>query len=251
MIRLAVITDLHANLPALQAALGAIASEGCDAIYHTGDAITIGPHNIECLDVLLGMPNAYLLKGNHDRWLVEGLPQPQPEWMDDGEVVHQRWVHAQLGPPYRDAVARWSMVIQEVLEGVRVTFLHYALGDAGDGFAPILHRPSAVELDRMFALYEADVLFYGHTHVAWDVQGRARYVNPGSLGCCAEALARFVVLECERGGYEVLKYAVPYDDGPLYEAFEDRQVPVRQFLYRAFFGSRFPPSQDAPTTPAI
>jgi hypothetical protein len=34
--------------------------------------------------------------------------------------------------------------------------------------------------------------------------------------------------------------AVPYDDEPLFRAFEERRVPERAFLYRAFFGGRFP-----------
>ena len=46
--RIAVITDVHANLPALEAAVGAIHACGCDAIVHTGDAIAIGPYPAEC-----------------------------------------------------------------------------------------------------------------------------------------------------------------------------------------------------------
>jgi predicted phosphodiesterase len=248
MTRVAVMTDAHANLPALQAALDEIHRAGCEAIYHTGDAISIGPYPAECLDLLLSTPNLCLTMGNHDAWFVCGLPQPRPAWMDDGEVEHHRWTYAQIDLGLKDVIARWPWIIEETFEGVCVTFAHYALpgtsgapDDAGDGFAPFISRPTPDELDRLFARYKADVICYGHTHVAWDVSGRARYVNPGSLGCCAEALARFVILECEGGSYTVLKCAVPYDDGPLYEAFERRQVPERQLLYQAFFGSRFPP----------
>jgi predicted phosphodiesterase len=244
-VRIAVLTDAHANLPALEAALDAIRKEGCDVTYHTGDAISIGPYPAECLDLLLSTSNLHLTMGNHDAWFVHGLPQPQPSWMSDGEVGHHHWVYAQLDPDLRDVVAGWPWTIEGIFEGVRVTFAHYAplgtSGVLGNGFAPIVHRPTAAEQDRLFAQYTADVICYGHTHVAWDVSGRARYVNPGSLGCCAEALARFVILDCRKGSYALRKCAVPYDDGPLYEAFERRQVPERQFLYQAFFGSRFPP----------
>ena len=41
--RIAVFTDVHANLPALDAALAEIDRLGVDATYHTGDAIGIGP----------------------------------------------------------------------------------------------------------------------------------------------------------------------------------------------------------------
>jgi putative phosphoesterase len=238
-VRIAVCTDAHANLPALQAALDAIHAMGCDAIYHTGDAISIGPHPAECLDLLLSTPDLRLTMGNHDAWFVHGLPQPQPSWMSDGEVAHHRWVYGQIDPALRDAIAGWPRIIEETFAGVRVAFLHYPRGEAGDGFAPAIHRPTTAEADRLFAQYAADVLCYGHTHVAWDVSGRARYVNPGSLGCHVEATARFVVLECAQGSYALTRHAVPYDDGPLFEAFERRRVPERRFLYKAFFGARF------------
>jgi putative phosphoesterase len=237
--RIAVLTDVHANLPALQAALEDIRREGCDAIYHTGDAIAIGPQPAECLDLLLRTPDVRLLMGNHDAWFVDGLPQPQPPWMSDGEVAHQRWVHAQLDPSLRPVVARWPHVVREEWEGVRVVLAHYEPADSDSGFAPAIRDAGPDELDRLFAHYGADVAFYGHTHTASDVTGRARYVNPGSLGCHREALARYLVLECCGGRYTVEQRAAPYDDGPLFEAFERRRVPERAFLYRAFFGGRY------------
>ena len=45
--KIAVLTDVHGNLPALQVALRAIRREGADAIFHTGDAIGIGPFPAE------------------------------------------------------------------------------------------------------------------------------------------------------------------------------------------------------------
>ncbi len=46
-------SNAHANLPALEAALAALDAEGCEFVVHTGDAIGIGPHPAECLDLLL------------------------------------------------------------------------------------------------------------------------------------------------------------------------------------------------------
>ena len=71
--RIAVFTDVHANLPALRAALEAIRARGCEAVFSTGDAIAIGPYPAECLDLLLGTPGIECVKGNHEAWLVNGL----------------------------------------------------------------------------------------------------------------------------------------------------------------------------------
>ena len=101
------------NLPALEAALDAIRREGCDAIVHTGDAIGIGPFPAECLDLLLNTPNTSCVKGNPELWFVDGLPQPQPSWLSDGEVAHQRWTHTSIEPKLRAVVGDWPMRIQQ------------------------------------------------------------------------------------------------------------------------------------------
>ncbi len=239
--KIAVFTDVHANLPALQAALGAIRAEGCDAIYHTGDAIAIGPYPSECMDLLLSIPNVCMIMGNHDAWFAHGLPNPPPSWVDNGEALHQHWVHSSLDPSLRSVVARWPYVVQEQFAGVRVTFLHHALNASASGFAPSLRDPSPGDLDAIFVPYRADVLFYGHNHHASDfysLDGQTRYVNPGSLGCYAEAVARFVLLECNKGHYKLKKHAVRYDDTALFETFERREVPEREFICQTFFGGR-------------
>ncbi|MBN1641410.1 MAG: metallophosphoesterase family protein [Anaerolineae bacterium] len=237
--KIAVITDLHANLPALEAALDAIRRCGCDAIVHTGDAIAIGPYPAECLDLLLRTPDAWLIKGNHEAWFVDGLPSPRPAWLTEGEVAHQQWTHAQLDPALRAAVGQWPDQVERDIEGVRVAFLHYARDPEGRDLLPIVRERTPEALDRAFAGQRCQVLFYGHDHEPADVRGRARYVNPGALGCGREAVARYCVLTCRRGQFSVERHAVPYDDARLYRAFEQRRVPDRRTIYRLFYGGRY------------
>ncbi len=235
-VRIAVLTDVHGNLPALKAALVAIQREGCDGLFHTGDVIGIGPYPAERLQTLLDFPQARLVMGNHDAWFAHGLPQPRPTWMTEDEVAHQQWVHAQLDPALRSAVAGWPYVIEDQLSGVRVVFAHYGLDDSGRGFVSVIPHVWPEHLDAMFGRYDADLVFYGHHHPASDLQGRARYVNPGSLGCHSEPLAHFVIFDCAGSTYTLHHHAVPYDDAPLFAAFEDRAVPEREFIRRIFFG---------------
>jgi predicted phosphodiesterase len=237
--RIVVITDVHANLQALQALLQAIRTHGYDALYHTGDAIAIGPQPAECLELLLDIPKARFVIGNHETYFLDGLPTPQPSWMSDGEVRHQRWTHARLGPHMRSAIKAWPYSLQYDFEGVRTAFLHYALDGSGRDFFPLVKPATSIGLEVAFSSLEAQLVFFGHDHAPIDVQGQARYINPGSLGCCEEALARYCIVEFSRGRYEVKHSAVPYDDTALFQAFERRQVPERAFIYRAFFGGRF------------
>ena len=236
--RIAVITDVHANLPALAAVLGSIRTEGCNAVFHTGDAIAIGPYPSECLELLLNTPTIRLLMGNHDAYFADGLPEPRPAWMSKGEVEHQRWTHARLGSQLRSVIARWPYSLELEFEGVRTTFVHYGLAPSGRDFAPVAQNPTATDLDHMFEQHQSHLVFYGHHHPFSDTQGRARYVSPGSLGCHSAAVARYCLAEFHTGQYTIEHRGVVYDDSELLKAFEQRKVPERQFIDQAFFGGR-------------
>jgi predicted phosphodiesterase len=244
LIRIAVFTDLHGNLPALKAVLKEICAQGCDAIFHTGDAIGIGPYPAESLAMLLSVPNIHCVVGNHDSYLVHGLPQPQPSWMSDGEVEHQLWTHGQLRSELGTIIREWPYRIEQDFEGVSTAFVHYGLAPSGCEFLPTVRRPRVEDLDRVFEYQAGQLIFYGHDHQSADSQGRARYVNPGSLGCCDEAVGRYCIVEFSRGSIKLRHCRAAYEDGELLAAFEQRKVPEREFIYRAFFGERFGKSNE-------
>ena len=241
--RIGVITDVHANLLALQTVLEVFKTEGVDQIIHLGDVISIGPFPKECLELLLSTDGVRFVMGNHDDWYANGLPQPRPDWMTDGELAHQYWTHDQLGSVYHEAVAAWPWIIQMEVEGVKLAFMHYALGEFKNTFKPFIKDPTPADLDQLFDIPAANI-FFGHDHMASDLQGKSRFTNPGSLGCQKTALAPYVIFEVVNGKPNIRKGATPFDDKSLFEAFKSRDVPERAFIYKAFFGNRFPPDQD-------
>jgi predicted phosphodiesterase len=256
--RIAVFTDAHANLPALRAALAAIRAAGVDTLYHIGDAVAIGPQPLECLELLLAQEDAALLTGNHDQFHTQALPVSCPAGMSEVEWRHQQWMHAQLGTGHQEAVAQWPLQVRTEIEGVGVLLAHYGLQKDGRTWQDIVRQPQPEDLDQVFALAEevsrpisshmtardcqVDLVFFGHDHAGSDLLGRRHYVNPGSLGCQRTATAPYCLVEfAGDGSYAVRHRLVSYDDGELHAAFEDRQVPERGFIYRTFFGGRFPP----------
>jgi predicted phosphodiesterase len=233
------ITDIHANLPALQATLEAIRGEDYDALFHTGDAIGIGPFPAESLDLMLNIPRSHFVMGNHDAYFVDGLTKEQTAGMGEGELEHQCWTHDQLNKGFHDAISQWPYSIFEDFGNVRAAFVHYGLRASGRDYMPIVKNPAPADLDQLFQRFNADLVFYGHHHPFSDVQGRARYINPGSLGCFTEPLARYTVVEMEPGSITVAHKFVSYDDDLLRNAFQERNVPVASFIAQAFFGGRF------------
>lgn len=247
-VRIAIITDVHANVPALTAALDAIAALGCDRIVHVGDAIGIGPFPAETLSLLLAQPQIRFVMGNHDAWFAHGVPDPRPSWMSAGERAHHAWTHAALDrhdPALRAAVRRWPWQLDEVVNGVRLRWRHYAPAPGGGtDFAAIVHDPDPATLDRLFLSEPGDapdILFFGHHHPTMDRVGVSgvRFCNPGALGCGhdAEGTARFAVLAVEPDGrWAVTHHQAPYDLEPVLRALEERAVPDRDLIRQAFFG---------------
>jgi predicted phosphodiesterase len=239
--RIAVFTDVHANLPALDAALAQIDRLGVDATYHTGDAIGIGPFPAECLDRLLSRPSTHLLMGNHDAWFAFGLPDESVLSMPPDEREHQRWVHGQLDPGLKEVVAAWPYASTLRIEGIRLDFLHYPLSDTGGFRSPQLLSPDSVS--SLFQLPTSTLVFFGHDHRSWNViGGRTHFMNPGSLGCSRDPVARFLIVDVEAGGNWAVSFrSAPYDPDPVFRALDDRQVPAREFIRRTFL-----PTDDGP-----
>jgi predicted phosphodiesterase len=63
--KLAIISDIHSNLEALEAALHDIKTQNVSAIYCTGDLVGYGPNPNEVIDLLM-RNNVKCLMGNHD-----------------------------------------------------------------------------------------------------------------------------------------------------------------------------------------
>lgn len=250
-LRFAVITDVHANLPALDAALTAIDAAGCDFIVHTGDAIGIGPYPAETLDRLLGRGDIRCVMGNHDALFAFGLPSPRPAWASAAEEAHQRWIHAQLNPALRETVRQWPYRREMALNGRTFAFCHYARTPRqraaegceqpdpllACGFASIIPSPSGNDLEDLFTSDGAEMLFYGHHHPRSDRTGRARFINPGALGCNCDAARYALVTVAAEGAIDVDLCCVPYDRGPLLAAFDERTVPARDEILPIFFGT--------------
>ncbi|HEV7656340.1 MAG TPA: metallophosphoesterase family protein [Mycobacteriales bacterium] len=95
--RVAVLSDVHGHLPALEAVLTEVAGCAVDRIVVTGD-VAAGPLPVPVLERLLGLGERVVwVRGNGDRELVEATPDPPDP------VVP--WAAAQLTGPLRDHLA--------------------------------------------------------------------------------------------------------------------------------------------------
>lgn len=241
MHKIAIMTDVHGNLPALEAVLQHIGDD-YDLIVHLGDAIDLGPFPRECVTRLLALPRSLLIMGNHDGYFVNGIPDEA--WLRDAphKRQHLEWTHQQLDEVVRQQMAGWHYQQHMNIEGISVAFCHYALDSTGKKWRDIVPSASPEQADALFAqqrerTQHADtaLLFHGHYHPFTDIQGKTRYLNAGSLGCFHKPLARYWWLECHEGTYKLEHREILYPQQDVFTAFEARKMPQRQEIYQNFF----------------
>lgn len=181
--RVAVLADIHGNLPALDAVLADVHAAGVDAIVLNGD-IADGPMPAQTLDRLEGLgERAIWVRGNSDRALAaafdgtfqaSGLAtNPPAEWFS--------WCAARIGRAHRDRLASLPPSVTLDIDGLgAVAFYH---GTARDDNEFILVDSPIEHFRAAFAAVPEQTVVLGHTHMPFDRLADARrIVNPGSVG---------------------------------------------------------------------
>jgi len=175
--RVAVISDIHGNLPALEAVLSDVSRARVDLIISCGD-VASGPLPVETLQVLRGLADARFVRGNADRALVAGFDGSQmPRLKGPGFD----WCSSQLTREDRDFLASFAETIAIDVDGLgRVLFCH---GSPRSDEEIMTARTSEERLGEFVAGVDAAVVVCGHTHMPFDrMAGRVRVINPGSVG---------------------------------------------------------------------
>jgi putative phosphoesterase len=177
-VRVAAISDVHGNLPALEAVLDEVEREEPDLIVSCGD-VASGPMPAETIDRLMTLRSARFVKGNADRGLVDEFDGKPP-----GELPGPfgDWCARQITRRQRDFLGSFeSAVVVDEVDGLgRVLFCHATARNDTDVFT--VETP----VDRVRMLLsglDADLVICGHTHMQFDRKVHdIRVVNAGSVG---------------------------------------------------------------------
>jgi len=191
---IAVVSDIHGNLPALQAVLRKIDELGCERIISLGDVTGYYAQPSECIS-LLQERKAIQLLGNHDQYLIDGAGCPRSKLVSELLKHQEKAVTA-------EQVSFLSGLESRYDEGT-ASFVHGGWRDPVDEY---VYRVDPTRFPGDFQFF-----FSGHTHVQCKVPigDRRLYCNPGSIGQprdgdCRSAFAVFT-------GEDVELYRVDYD----------------------------------------
>jgi predicted phosphodiesterase len=230
--RLAVLSDIHGNLTALEIAWADVQAQGeFDQIWVLGDLAAFGPRPAECirrvreLQEQIGKEKFKLIGGNTDRYLVNGTRPRTPSAGD--EETFRKLTGMWNG---RDAALNWAVgqmtfADYELLKGIRGAELYLN----ADGYGPVIGyhgipgddesnalKPDTPDEEARDALLDREgrMGIGGHTHLQMDrVLGGWRAINVGSVGWSfgAPGMAEWGLFTFEHGEAYVELRRVPYD----------------------------------------
>lgn len=226
--KLAVISDIHGNLAALQAVLDDLERQSVDQTVNLGDILSGPLLPAETADFLMAR-DFFTIAGNHERQLLQVRDKPAAQidgstsdgyaalQVSDGQAAWLRKLPAQ----------HWLAPDVLLVHGTPGSDLVYWLESVGpQGMHPATPEEIAQRLASGGDVSAASLILCGHTHVPRAVRsGSTLIVNPGSVGLQAyedddpaphrmeigAPEARYAIVERRVKGWAVSLRAVPYD----------------------------------------
>jgi putative phosphoesterase len=210
----AVITDIHGNLPALEAALTRVDELGIESVFCGGDLVGYGPHPNEVC-ALIAQRHIPTIYGNYDFAVARDLEDCGCAYVTphDRELGRRSvdWTLAHTSQGSKDFMRDLPFDLHFPVDGVDVHLVHGSPRKVNE----YLFEDKPASLYERLAAGECDpVLLFGHTHKPWVREyGGVLFVNCGSVGKPKDGDPRgaFAVLGAATDGVDVTIERVVYD----------------------------------------
>jgi diadenosine tetraphosphatase ApaH/serine/threonine PP2A family protein phosphatase len=238
--RVAVLSDIHANLIALDAVVGSLGS--IDAIWHLGDVVGYGPDPDGVVD-RLGSLGAIGVRGNHDAAAVGDI---DVDWFNPDARAAMEWTRRRISQTTRDWLAAlperhvegdfslchgsprdptWEYVVSVPIARANLAVLATPFGLHGHTHLPMVW---AEQDGRIEQIAPADGSTFALDH-------RRALVNPGSVGQPRDGKLTASYLEIDTAAGICTWHRVAYDISAVQTAMTDAGLP-RRLVERLAFG---------------
>lgn len=236
-VRVAVVSDVHGNLPALEAVLEDIRAHGAGHLIVAGDS-TGGSHSRQVVERLRDV-GAIAIRGNNEDYVLDFHRGDAPaDWYTASRWAPIRFVHDQFDAagiealaslPHQRVVAVSGAPPMRVVHGSPRSTRQHLLPDE-DPRVTEQFRDAGVDLASCMRVADAvssieeSILVCGHSHIqwAWEVDGR-QAVNPGSVGgpINSDWRAQYAMLMWQGDRWQVALRAVEYDRAAAWSAAQE------------------------------
>lgn len=248
----AVLSDVHGNLPALEAVLQDAASRGAEHFLLLGDYCLSNPWPDECLRRIFALENATVIRGNEENYLENLQGKDQTNWTD-GQMQISYWTYRHVSDANRQKLLSLPWQQELRCHGVKLHLAHdssvFLGGREGSCIGPARtalcyrQRPAArrsfqqeaekaLNADPAFLAalnnLEDGIYLFGHTHTQWQLtspDGKKLLMNPGSCGLPLDGVRNTVpygLIEIRPDGtWNAQSLRIPFDMKAAARAVEE------------------------------
>ncbi|MBN1876069.1 MAG: metallophosphoesterase family protein [Anaerolineae bacterium] len=222
MTRLAILSDIHGNLPALEAVLADMAQYQVDHVVVAGDVINVGPHSAAVAARVTASGWA-VIRGNNEYYLLDyGTDRAPDQWQHYTLIP---WLHRQMGGYWQTIIAGWPDTL--CLRYPDAPPVRVAHGTPRSPWESIFPTAPEDEIAAMLDGVEETTLIVGHTHLPFEREvGSWHIINPGSVGIPLDGMpgASYAVLDGSPAGWAVTFRRVDFDYATLFEDLERSHI---------------------------
>lgn len=234
--KIAVISDIHGNMEALNAVLEDIQQKECDRIFVLGDYAMAGPEPSQTVGFFMTKqydPKYTMIQGNTDSMisnysdelfneLKEKAPVMAEALKDDAAILSKEEKEFLKKLPPQDEIYE---------SGVKFLLVH---GSPRRNNEDILPDTPMDEVEKMIQNVDASVVLCGHTHIptGFQTSNRKTVVNAGSVGrpFTPEPKACYLIITVENGRCEFVHHFVEYNKEKASEKLKRRNFEGSELL---------------------
>ena len=210
MKRIAILADIHGNMPALEAVLEDLERQDADEVIVGGDLVGRGPQGSRVVREVRsrGWPT---IRGNHEEYLLGFRRREVPrEWLVTGEWAAARWMAAELTDDDVEFIGGLPFA-REIEDPAPMLLIHGSPRSTNEGLGP---WTSDRRLQRHVEAIGPSTLVCAHTHRPMERElPTGLVVNVGSVGLPfnRDRRAQYAILEADGGSWKVEFRQVEYD----------------------------------------
>jgi putative phosphoesterase len=182
--KIAVISDIHGNLDALDAVVEDIKSQECDKIFALGDYAMAGAEPSRTVDFFISQQNEFtLIQGNTDLMIANYTDELYNELKSKAPIMAEALKNDYeiLNPIQKAFLKKLPIQLEVEEDGLKILLVH---GSPRKNNEDILPDVDLDELEKMLEHVDANIVLCGHTHIPCGFQTASKktVVNVGSVG---------------------------------------------------------------------
>lgn len=223
--RVAVLSDIHANVQALEAVMADAVEQGCEHVFCLGDLALAGPSPVEVLDYVMAQPTWTVIQGNTDK-MIANYGEEVKSFLEEHAPIMANAIEDDvnlLDDSYRAYLEQLPPQLSLEVEGCSILLVH---GSPRRNDEDILPEMPIEEIEEIISGVGEKLILCGHTHIPCGYQTNSgqTVVNVGSVGrpMTEKPRACYVVADFENGSFEIRHRFVAYDNNTAADLMSQR-----------------------------